>query len=109
MLGTTISLWVSRRLGRPAGPGRPGGAAGGDTSAPARRRSGIRWPLVAFVLALVILALAGLQLSGALSHPGKSQSTTGTGGQTGSGGALSAAEATRGARRDLDRPAGNGE
>jgi hypothetical protein len=50
---------------------------------------------VAFVLVLVILALAGLQLSGALSQHSKSQSTTGTGDQTGSSGALSAAEATR--------------
>jgi hypothetical protein len=71
VLGTTISLWASRRLGR------------------------IRWPLVAFVLVLVIVALAGLQLSGALSHSSKSQTTTGTGGQTGNSGALSAAEATR--------------
>jgi hypothetical protein len=88
VLGTTISLWASRRLGRPVG-------AAGGTTAPAGRRSGIRWPLVAFVLVLVILALAGLQLSGALSQHSKGQSTTGTGGQTGSGGALSAAEATR--------------
>jgi hypothetical protein len=50
---------------------------------------------VAFVLVLVILALAGLQLSGVLSPHSKSQSTTGTGGQTASTGALSAAEATR--------------
>jgi hypothetical protein len=90
VLGTTISLWVSRRLGRPADSGRAGG-----TNAPAGRRSGIRWPLVAFVLVLVILALAGLQLSGALSHGSKSQPSTGTGNQTGNSGALSAAEATR--------------
>ncbi len=95
VLGTTISLWVSRRLGRPTSSGRPGSAAAGDTAAPAGRRSGIRWPLVAFALVLVILALAGLQLSGVLSQHSKSQSTTGTGGQTGSSGALSAAEATR--------------
>ena len=85
VLGTTISLWVSRRLGRPAG----------RTTAPAGRRSGIRWRLVAFVLVLVILALAGLQLSGVLSHDSKSQTSNGTGGQTGNSGALSAAEATR--------------
>jgi hypothetical protein len=95
VLGTTISLWVSRRLGRPGGSGRPGSAAAGHTTAPAGRRSGIRWPLVAFVLLLVILALAGLQLSGVLSQHSKSPSTTGAGGQAGSGGALSAAEATR--------------
>lgn len=95
VLGTTISLWVSRRLGRPAGSDRAGRAGSGGTTAPAGRRSGIRWPLVAFVLVLVILALAGLQLSGALSQHSKSQSTTGTGSQTGNSGALSAAEATR--------------
>ena len=95
VLGTTISLSVSRRLGRPAGSGPPGRDAAGHTTAPAGRRSGIRWPLVAFVLVLVILALAGLQLSGALSQHSKGQSSTGTGGQPGRGGALSAAEATR--------------
>ena len=95
VLGTTISLWVSRRLGRPGGSGRPGSAAAGDTTAPAGRRRGIRWPLVAFVLLLVILALAGLQLSGVLSQHSKSPAATGAGGQAGSGGALSAAEATR--------------
>jgi hypothetical protein len=95
VLGTTISLWVSRRLGRPPGSGRAGRAAAGGTTGPAGRRSGIRWPLVAFVLVLVILALAGLQLSGVLSHDSKSQTSTGTGGQTGTSGALSAAEATR--------------
>jgi len=76
---------------------RPDGGpdSGPDGPAPAGRRSGIRWPLVAFVLLLVILALAGLQLSGVLSQHGKSPSTTGADGKTGSGGALSAAEATR--------------
>ncbi|HEY2277019.1 MAG TPA: hypothetical protein VGI00_01600 [Streptosporangiaceae bacterium] len=95
VLVTTISLWVSRRLGRQISSGRPRRAAPGETSAPDQRRSGIRWPLVAFVLVLVILALAGLQLSGALSQPGKSQPTTRTGGQSNGSGALSAAEATR--------------
>jgi hypothetical protein len=95
VLLTTISLWTRRRLGRQTGPGHPASAAAGATGIAGQRRSGIRWPLVAFVLVLVIVALAGLQLSGALSQSSKSQTTTGAGSQTGSSGALSAAEATR--------------
>ncbi len=92
MLVTTISLWVSRRLRRLTGRGRPGNQAA-DT--PGRRRTVIRWPLVVFVLALIVLALTGLQLS-AMSHPSKGKTATGSSGQTGSSGGLSAAEATRG-------------
>jgi hypothetical protein len=95
VLITTISLWVSRRLRRLIGHGRPGRQAVGAPGAPGWRRTLIRWPLVVFVLALIILALTGLQLS-AMSHPSKGKTATGSSGQTGSSGALSAAEATRG-------------
>jgi hypothetical protein len=95
VLATTISLWVSRRLGRRTGPSRPARRAADATGAPGRRRSSIRWPLVVFVLVLVILALAGLQLSGVLSRPSTGQTATGSSGQSGSSGALSAAEAAR--------------
>lgn len=103
VLGTTISLWTRRRLQRLTGRGRPGGPAGDGpaaiTGAPARR-GGLRWPLVAFVLLLVILALVGLQLSGALSQRGPGQAAPrsnggGTGSGTGSNSALSAAQAAR--------------
>jgi hypothetical protein len=105
VLATTISLWTSRRFRRLTGAGRrgsqPGAPAGTD-----RRRSGIRWPLVAFVLLLVIAALVGLQLSGALSQQPTSHTATGPGtsgagntgttrGGNGSSGALSAAAAAR--------------
>jgi hypothetical protein len=58
----------------------------------------VRWPLVVFVLLLVILALVGLQLSGALSTNSPSRSTAGSGGNTGnggSGGSLAGAAAAR--------------
>ena len=102
VLGTTISLWASRRFRRLTGRSRPAAWAGrggvavrapADATAP--RRSGIRWAPVVFVLVLVILALAGLQLSGALSQRSNSGAATGAGGRTGSNGALSAAQATR--------------
>jgi len=103
VLATTITLWTSRRLGRLTGRGRSGGGPAAITTG--RRRSGIRWPLVAFVLVLVIAALVGLQLSGALSQHSQGSGTasgttsgrSGTSGTSGNGGngALSAAAAAR--------------
>ena len=55
VLATTLSIWLARRLRRPyMGQGGV-------------RRADTRWRLVAFVLALAILTLVGLQLSGAVS------------------------------------------
>jgi hypothetical protein len=102
VLGTTISLWAGRRFQRLTGRSRPAASAGrggaavrapADATAP--QRSGIRWALVVFVLVVVILALAGLQLSGALSRPTRSGAATVAGGRAGSNGALSTAQATR--------------
>jgi hypothetical protein len=97
VLATTISLWASRRFGRLTGRDRRTGTVAvygaGDTPSP--RRAGIRWPLVAFVLILVILALVGLQLSGALSSSHPSHPAVRSGGARGSAGSLSAAEAAR--------------
>jgi hypothetical protein len=96
VLATTIRLWASRRFGRLTGQDRRSGTVAvygaGDTPRP--RRAAIRWPLVAFVLILVILALVGLQLSGALSssHPSHPAARSG---RTGSSGSLAAAEAAR--------------
>jgi hypothetical protein len=98
VLGTTISLWASRRFQRLTGRSRAGGggvAARAPAGATGPQRRGIRWPLVAFVLTVVILALAGLQLSGALSQHTESGGATGAGGGTGNNRALSAAQATR--------------
>ena len=70
VLATTIQLWVTRRLRR-LGIGRrqPPYAGAGTTdrapSAPARSRSAWRWRLTAIVLAVAILALVAVQLSGA--------------------------------------------
>src|ERR1700761_3351169 len=82
--------------GQGLGPPGPGSAATADGRP---RRSGIRWPLVVFVLVLVILALVGLQLSGALTQTSKSRNSAGSTG-SGSGSsesnqALSAAQAVR--------------
>jgi hypothetical protein len=100
VLATTISLWTTRRLRRITGGGRAGGPGPAAITGARPRRSGFRWPLVVFVLVLVILALVGLQLSGALSQPGKGQAATGSNGRgsgsaSGSNSALSAAAAAR--------------
>jgi hypothetical protein len=99
VLGTTISLWTSRRLRRVTGRNRgatPALPAGGTPAiAASPRRSGIRWPLVVFVLVLVILALVGLQLSGVLNQHTKTPTATGSSGGSGASSALSAAQATR--------------
>jgi hypothetical protein len=97
VLATTISLWTSRRLRRLTGGGRAGGHGTAGTTDALPRRGGFRWPLVVFVLVLVIVALVGLQLSGALSQHSKGRAATGSSGgsSTGSNNALSAAQATR--------------
>jgi hypothetical protein len=103
VLATTISLWASRRFGRGrARSGSPPGTVavygGTDAPAPSSRWGGVRWPLVVFVLLLVILALVGLQLSGALNTSSPSQPAAGsggTGGNSGSGGSLAGATAAR--------------
>ena len=103
VLATPISLWASRRFGRGrARSGSPPGtvAVYGDTNAPApsTRWGGVRWPLVVFVLLLVILALVGLQVSGALNTSSPSQPAAGSGGNggnSGSGGSLAGATAAR--------------
>ncbi|HWG11671.1 MAG TPA: hypothetical protein VG268_00215, partial [Streptosporangiaceae bacterium] len=97
VLATTISLWASRRFGRLTGRSRRRGtvAVYGATEAPSPRRGGIRWPLVVFVLILIILALVGLQLSGALSSNQPSRPAAKSGGATGNSGSLSGAEAAR--------------
>ena len=86
VLATTIRLWVSRRLRRigigPRRPPHPGaGKSRGEPSARTRSRSVWRWRLVAIVLAVVILALVALQLSGVLNRPGSPGIRKGTGGQ----------------------------
>jgi hypothetical protein len=96
VLATTISLWASRRFGRLTGRSRRAGtvAVYGAADTPSPRR-GIRWPLVVFVLILVILALVGLQLSGALSGNQPSRPAAKSGGAANGPGSLSAAEAAR--------------
>ena len=95
VLATTISLWVSRRLRRIGlGRGTPKRGTGRPDREQATRgkpRSGWRWPLVALVLALAVVGLVALQLSGALSTSGSAgRSSGGTGTSS-----LSAAAAAR--------------
>jgi hypothetical protein len=84
VLATTISLWVSRRLrriGLVRAPKRGTGRPHGEQAARGKPRSGWRWPLVALVLALAVVGLVALQLSGALStsgSAGRGSGTTGT-------------------------------
>jgi len=94
VLATTISLWVSRRLRR-IGIGRgTAGRAYGEPTAGSRRFSTLRWRVVALVLAAAVLALVGLQASGALNSGGTSSrpAAPASGGGTSS---LSAATAAR--------------
>ena len=95
MLATTISLWVSRRLRRIGLGRRPPrrGAASADSEQAARGkpRSGWRWPLVALVLALAVVGLVALQLSGALSTSGSASRSSGNAGTS----SLSAAATAR--------------
>jgi hypothetical protein len=99
VLATTVSLWASRRFGRGRSPARAVAVYGvTEPPTPSSRWGGVRWPLVVFVLLLVILALVGLQLSGALSTNRPAQTATGPGGSagnSGSAGSLSAATAAR--------------
>ena len=85
VLATTISLWVSRRLRRIGlgrrTPKRGTGHPSSEQAARGKPRSGWRWPLVALVLALAVVGLVALQLSGALStsgSAGRGSGTTGT-------------------------------
>ena len=95
VLATTISLWVSRRLRR-IGPGRRtpkrrNGRPDSEQAARGKPRSGWRWPLVALVLALAVVGLVALQLSGALSTSGSAGRGSGTSGTS----SLSAAATAR--------------
>ncbi|HEY0717534.1 MAG TPA: hypothetical protein VGD68_07940 [Streptosporangiaceae bacterium] len=98
VLATTVRLWAGRRFGRVTGRSKRAGTVavrGGAAEAPRPRRGGIRWPLVVFVLFLVILALVGLQLSGALSDHQPSRPAARPGGAATGPGSLSAAAAAR--------------
>ena len=94
VLATTISLWLRRRLRR-IGTGRRGAdrSHGAPVAAP-RGLSTRRWRVVALVLAAAVLALVGLQVSGALNNGGASAhpAAPASGGGTSS---LSAAAAAR--------------
>jgi hypothetical protein len=101
VLGTTIRLWTSRRFQRLTGRSRPAGSARGGgpaerapTVGAGPRRGRIPWPLLVFVLALIVLALTGLELW-ALSPHGTTRSATGSSSRTSTNGSLSAAEAAR--------------
>jgi hypothetical protein len=100
VLATTISLWTSRRLRRLTGRGGSGGGASAAGTATERRRRA-RWPLVVFVLWLIIAALTALHLAGVLSPHAKSTTAsrpTGgghTSGASGAGPAVAAAQASR--------------
>ena len=95
VLATTISLWVSRRLrriGLGRRPPKPGAAGvGAGQAARSKPRSGWRWPLVALVLALAVVGLVALQLSGALSTSGSAGRGSGNAGTS----SLSAAATAR--------------
>jgi hypothetical protein len=99
VLATTISLWASRRLRRLTGGGRAGGPGGTATAGARPRRSGIRWPLVAFIVVLVVVALTVLELSRPVSQPGNSHGASGSSSGSGSGSnrALATAQAVRSA------------
>lgn len=99
VLATTIRLWVSRRLRKIGiGPRRPlyagAGASQRKPAEPARSRSAWRWRLAAIVLAVAILALVAIQLSGVLSKPGSASGTAAGAGTSGAS-SLSAAAAAR--------------
>ncbi len=68
VLATTISLWVSRRLRRSGNRRRRAGPSYGEPTAGARALSTRRWRVVALILAAAVLALVGLQVSGALKN-----------------------------------------
>jgi hypothetical protein len=97
VLATTISLWTSRRLRRLTGRGRAGGPGGTATAGARPRRSGIRWPLVAFIVVLVVVALTVLELSRPVSQPGNSHGASGSSSGNGSRSnrALATAQAVR--------------
>ena len=99
VLATTIRLWVTRRLrrlgiGRRQPPYAGAGTADRAPSAPARSRSAWRWRLTAIVLAVAILALVAVQLSGVLSKPGSRAEPAAKPGNSGAS-SLSAAAAAR--------------
>ena len=99
VLATTIRLWVSRRLRRLGiGKRQPAYAGAGTAdrapSAPAGSRGAWRWRLTAIVLAVAILALVTVQLSGVLSKPGSRGEPAANPGNSGAS-SLSAAAAAR--------------
>ncbi len=96
VLATTIRLWVTRRLRR-LGIGRrrpPYAGAGTADRVPSRSRSAWGWRLAAMVLAVAILALVAVQLSGRLSKPGSRQEPAAHPGNSGAS-SLSAAALAR--------------
>ena len=100
VLGTTIRLWVTRRLhrlgiGRRRPPYARAGTADHAPSALARSRSAWRWRLAAIMLAVAILALVALQLSGVLSKPGSPAEPAANPGKSGAS-SLSVAALARG-------------
>ena len=99
VLATTIRLWVTRRLrrlgiGRRRPPYAGTGTADLAPSAPARSRSAWRWRLTAIVLAVAILALVAVPLSGVLSKPSSRGEPAANPGNSGAS-SLSAAAAAR--------------
>jgi hypothetical protein len=94
VLATTITLWGSRRLRRIGMGRRTSGPSYGEPAAGSRGLSTRRWRVVALVLAAAVLALVGLQVSGALTNGGSSArpAAQASGGGTSS---LSAAAAAR--------------
>jgi hypothetical protein len=91
VLATTISLWTSRRLKRMGiGTARTTPRPGQNPAPPAieaGRRTGRRWRLAALVLAMAVVALTALVVSGAVST---SSQPPGTSGRTASGGGAAA-------------------
>jgi hypothetical protein len=99
VLATTIRLWTTRRLrrlgiGRRRPPYAGAGTADRAPSAPARSRSAWRWRLTAIVLAVAILALVALQLSGVFSKAGSRGEPAANPGNSGAS-SLSAAAVAR--------------
>lgn len=103
VLGTTISLWTTRRLrrlgiGRRRSP-RPG--TSNSYGAPpdrTRQRSARRWRLAAGALAVVVLTLVAVQLSGVLTGNGAGRTTARPqGAGAGASSLLAAARARAGA------------
>jgi hypothetical protein len=99
VLATTIRLWTTRRLrkmgiGRRRPPYPRPGASYREPAAPSRARAVWRWRLAAIVLAVAVLALVALQLSGVISTSGSSAGPAAESGSSGTS-SLSAAAVAR--------------